>query len=49
MMRYLITGAHGFIGKHLTDFARKNELDSDVVPVGCEYDSTDSTACMELL
>ncbi|MFT7460633.1 MAG: GDP-L-fucose synthase [Planctomycetota bacterium] len=49
MTRYLITGAHGFIGKHLTDFIRKNELDSDVVPVGREYDLTDSTACMKLL
>ena len=49
MTRYLITGAHGFIGRHLTEFIRNNEPDSDVVPVGREYDLTDFTACTRLL
>jgi GDP-L-fucose synthase len=49
MTRYLITGAHGFIGRHLTDFIRKNQRESDVVLAGRERDLTDPTACMKLL
>lgn len=49
MPRYLITGARGFIGKHLTDFIKNNEPASDVLPVGHEWDLTDPIACKKLL
>ena len=49
MTRYLITGAHGFIGRHLTDFIRNIEPASDVLPIGREYDLAEPAACTSLL
>lgn len=48
MSRYLITGARGFIGKHLGEFIRRNEPGSDVVLAAREHDLSDAAQCARL-
>jgi GDP-L-fucose synthase len=43
--RHLISGANGFIGRHLTEFIRNAEPNSEVVLLGRECDLTDSAIC----
>jgi nucleoside-diphosphate-sugar epimerase len=48
MKRYLVTGAGGFIGRHLAAYLRANEPASEVIAPGREHDLTDAAACGRL-
>ena len=48
MKRYLITGAKGFIGRHLALYLQAEEPRAEVIAAGREHDLADPVACDEL-
>jgi nucleoside-diphosphate-sugar epimerase len=48
MQRYLVTGAKGFIGRHLVAHLKTQEPQAEVIAAGREHDLTVPAACDEL-
>lgn len=48
-MKILVTGGHGFVGRHLTEFLRQVEPGVEILSIGRDYDLTDPLATKELM